>query len=111
VGVCKDVRNDREFCGVCGNGRCPGGAICANGDCGLTCNTVGTPCFSGCTCGNRTDPAHANQKVCAGLGFFTCDTAKTCTTDASCSPATAGFRQVCVSGLCSGKNVCADPCA
>ncbi len=111
VHACKDVRNDPDFCGQCANGRCPGGAICANGNCGLTCTNIGEACFTGCFCAGRVDADHLNQKVCAGLGVFTCDTATTCTSDASCAPATEGFRQVCVGGLCPDKNVCADPCA
>ncbi len=66
VGKCKDVRNDSAFCGQCSNGRCPGGAFCANGACGLTCNTDGGPCFDpDCACADRVDPPHAGQKVCA----------------------------------------------
>jgi hypothetical protein len=109
---CRDVRNDAAHCGQCANGQCPGGAICANGDCGLTCTEIGQECFPGCECARRVDAAHLNQKVCAGLGVFDCDSATTCDdSDADCAPATAGFRQVCVSDLCPGKNVCADPCA
>jgi hypothetical protein len=109
---CKDVRNDDDFCGQCANGQCPGGAFCANGACGLTCNTVGEVCFApDCLCGSRVDPAHSGEKVCAETSPFSCSNVKTCNTDADCAPATQGFRQVCVSGLCSGKKVCADPCA
>src|SRR5262249_34461230 len=48
VNECKDVRNDKDFCGGCTNHQCPGGAFCANGRCGLSCTTVGdpTPCFA-----------------------------------------------------------------
>ena len=105
VGECKDLLNDPDFCGQCANGQCPGGAICANGDCGLTC-TPGVACFTGCSCVPRADPDHANQNVCAGLGGFTCQTATTCSGDADC-----GFSKVCVSDLCPPFNVCADPCA
>jgi hypothetical protein len=112
LGECKDTRNDADFCGQCANGQCPGGAICANGECGLTCNTVGQACFGDtCFCGNRVDPNHAGQQVCAEISPFTCDTVTTCDDDADCAPATLGFREICVSGLCAGKNVCADPCA
>jgi hypothetical protein len=105
IGDCKDLLNDPAFCGLCTNGQCPGGAICTNGDCGLTC-TPGLDCFTGCVCSTRVDPAHTGQHVCAGLGVFTCDTVATCSDDAGC-----GFRRVCVSDLCAAKNVCADPCA
>jgi hypothetical protein len=112
VGECKDVRNDDDFCGQCANGQCPGGAFCANGACGLTCDTLGEVCFQpDCLCGNRVDPAHSGQNVCAEISPFTCDTVTTCDADADCAPGTEGFRQVCVSDLCAGKNVCADPCA
>ncbi len=112
LGECKDLRNDADFCGQCANGQCPGGAVCANGECGLTCISVGQACFGDtCFCGNRVDPNHAGQQVCAEISPFTCDTVTTCDDDADCAPATLGFREVCVSGLCAGKNVCADPCA
>jgi hypothetical protein len=111
VGECKDVRNDDGFCGQCANGQCPDGSFCANGACGLTCVQNGMACSTGCDCGSRVDPDHTGQLVCAGISPFTCDNVTTCTTDADCAPATQGFRQVCVSDLCAGKNVCADPCA
>ena len=110
-GVCRDLRNDRDHCGTCNNSQCPGGAFCANGECGLSCSQLGAVCFTGCTCAKRIDAAHLNQKVCAGLGVFSCDTVTTCSSDADCDPATLGFRHVCVSDLCAGKNVCAEPCA
>ena len=113
-GLCFDVRNDRAHCGRCGtngNSACPAGAICANGDCGLTCTTVGEKCFDVCNCGRRVDPSHTGQKVCATVRPSTCALAKTCGKDADCDPGTGGFRKVCVGGLCAGKNVCADPCA
>jgi hypothetical protein len=111
LGQCKDIRNDPNFCGNCVNGRCSAGEICANADCARTCTTVGGEgCPTGCTCSNRLDPAHLNQKVCAHPGPGGCDFIKECTTDASCAPATEGFREICVSGLCPDKNVCADAC-
>jgi hypothetical protein len=102
VGLCKDLLNDPAFCGQCANGQCPGGADCANGECGLSC-TIGQACFTGCTCGTRADPAHLTQTVCAAV---TCATATACASDTAC-----GFRKVCVSGLCPPFNVCAAPCA
>jgi hypothetical protein len=111
VGECKDVRNDSAFCGRCTNGQCPTGAFCANADCGLTCSTVGTTCFTTCTCGSRVDPAHNGQLVCAEVAPATCANVTTCNTDADCAPGTFGFGQVCVSGLCPSQNVCAHPCA
>jgi hypothetical protein len=110
VGECKDVRNDDDFCGLCANGQCPGGSFCANGACGKTC-TLGLACFPNCACTTRVDPAHNGQLVCAGLGVFTCENVTACNADADCSSFTEGFRHVCVSGLCAGKNVCASPCA
>jgi hypothetical protein len=107
---CKDTRNDRDFCGGCANHQCPGGAFCANGACSVQCNTIGAVCFQpNCKCGSRVDPAHNGEKVCAEV--ISCDFATVCTTDASCNPPTLGFGQVCASGICSGKNVCAKPCA
>jgi hypothetical protein len=103
VGLCKDLRNDADFCGGCANSACPGGAFCANGDCGLACQ-VGQACFEGCTCGTRADPAHDDEAVCATL-VGTCQTATFCADDATC-----GFGRVCVSGLCPPFNACADPC-
>jgi hypothetical protein len=107
---CKDTRNDPDFCGGCANHQCPGGAFCANGACSVQCNTIGDVCFQpDCKCGSRVDPAHSGQKVCADV--ISCDSATECTDDASCAPGTLGFGQVCASGICAGKNVCADPCA
>lgn len=112
VGECKDVRNDSAFCGLCTNGQCPTGAFCANGACGLTCNTDGGACFDpDCFCAERVDPAHAAQKVCARLIAASCPADPECNADADCAPDTLGFREVCVSDLCSVGNVCARPCA
>lgn len=110
VGTCKDVRNDSAFCGQCNNGRCPSGAICANGRCGQLCNTSGAACpVGGCHCAVRNDFNHPGN-VCV-IDPLDCDTATECITDADCAPATLGFRKVCVGGPCPGKIVCADPCA
>jgi hypothetical protein len=112
VGECKDLRNDDDFCGQCANGQCPGGAFCANGACGLTCNVIGEICFQpSCFCSDRVDPAHDGQNVCAEINPFNCNNVTECETDADCAPATEGFRQVCVSGICPDKQVCASPCA
>src|SRR4051812_47819502 len=97
VGECKNVRDDPAFCGHCANAQCPSGSVCANGACGLTCTTVGdpTPCFgTTCFCGNRVNPKHTGQHVCAEISPASCDTVTACTTDAECAPATLGFGQV-----------------
>jgi hypothetical protein len=110
VGECTDIANDPSACGQCVNGHCPGEAICANGDCALTCSTVGQPCLTGCICATRVDPSHSGQKICARLYPFTCDNVSNCNTDLEC-----GFGRVCVSDLCfdvqGNRTVCADPCA
>jgi hypothetical protein len=102
VGECVDVRNDVNFCGGC-TFRCQGADVCANGDCAAPCTGNGN-CASDSACAARVDAAHDGQRVCAELGVFTCDNVQTCANDNAC-----GFRRICVSGLCAGKDVCADP--
>ena len=69
-GTCTNLKTDLHNCGRCGR-TCPGGQVCLNGACVVSCSKTQKNCHGVCTC-VQIDP-----KNCGACGQV-CASGKTC---------------------------------
>jgi hypothetical protein len=121
-GTCRDLSGDPANCGKCGTA-CPGGQVCASGQCMLSCPSGETDCGGSCRdlttdtahCGTCSTACDAGQLCSAGKCALSCqpgltECSGTCR-DLMTDPAHCGAcGTACGPGrLCSG-GACANSC-
>jgi hypothetical protein len=108
-GRCRDVLNDRRYCGNCGTTCRKLDQVCSNGACFDTCRGARTGTCDTRGCGPRCgcNALQSNgEGVCENTGVR-CSELKACNGDSDCRRG-----ETCVhEGCCNGKpRVCVKPC-